>query len=81
MRPLPTDAGQQVQAAGMQQTALCELIDMGAFHLAEFANTHCCPIEGASVHGGLHVLQVLVPSQRGRLLHFPPPNKDLQVSC
>ena len=63
LRPLPTDT--------VQQRALCELIDMGAFYLAEFASKQCCPIEGSAVHGGLHVLQVVIPSQMGRLLHFP----------
>ena len=80
LRPLPTDAGHSVQA-GVNQKALCELIDMGAFYLAEFAQKQCCPIEGSAVHGGMHVLQVLAPSHRSRLLHFPPLSQTFKVKA
>lgn len=78
MRPLPTDASSVVRSATIQRP-LYELIDMGAFYLAEFASKQCCPIEGAAVHGGLHVLQVMAPSHLGRLQYFPPLSPTIKV--
>ncbi|KAL3130102.1 hypothetical protein ABBQ38_008418 [Trebouxia sp. C0009 RCD-2024] len=57
LRPLPTDTS-PLARSGIVQRALCELINMGAFYLAELSSKQCCPMEGAAVHGGLHVLQV-----------------------
>ncbi|KAL3134262.1 hypothetical protein ABBQ38_006526 [Trebouxia sp. C0009 RCD-2024] len=78
MRPLPTDTS-PLARSGTVQRALCALIDMGAFYLAEFASKQCCPIEGAAVHGGLHVLQVVAPCHMCRLLHFPLLSQTIKV--
>ena len=64
---------------GTQQNSVCELIDMGAFYLAEFADSHCRPIEGSAVHGGIHVLQVVAPSLMSRLMHFAPLSQTFKV--
>lgn len=52
---------------------------MGAFYLAEFADSHCRPIEGSAVHGGIHVLQIVAPSLLSRLLYFPPLSQSFKV--
>ena len=79
LRPLPTDADSGAKADYVDQNTACELIDMGAFHLAEFADSHCRPIEGSAVHGGIHVLQIMPPSLMGRLLFIPPLAQPFKV--
>ena len=79
LRPLPLDTGSAAKSRHEKQQALCQLIDMGAFCLAEFADTQCRPIEGAGVHGGMHVLQILAPSHTGRLPQFPPLSQSFKV--
>ena len=79
LRPLPTDAGTVSKPVDVGQNAACELIDMGAFYLAEFAETHCRPIEGSAVQGGIHVLQIMPPVLLGRLLYTAPFSQTLKV--
>ena len=78
LRPLPTEK------SGMSQTndqsrKVCELLDMGAFYLADFADKQCCPIEGAAVHGGIHIMQIVMPSMLARCMQFPPLSTTFKV--
>ena len=68
-----------VQSGGKEQHALCELVDQGAYYLTEFADKQCCPLEGAAVHGGLHILQLLAASHIGRIVYFPPMSQTFKV--
>ena len=67
------------QADGAAQNSVCELLDMGAFYLAEFADGCCRPIEGSAVHGGVHVLQIMPFTLQDRLLFLPPLSQSLKV--
>ena len=78
LRPLPTEK------SGMSQTndqsrRVCELLDMGAFFLADFADKQCCPIEGAAVQGGIHIMQIVMPSMLARCMQFPPLSTTFKV--
>lgn len=58
----------------------CLLVDMGAFHMVEFAKTLCLPFLGAAVHGGVHVLQVVPQTLAMRMLVFPVLDNTFKVS-
>lgn len=59
----------------------CLLVDMGAFHLVEFAKTLCMPLLGSAVHGGVHVLQVVPQTLSMRMLLFPVLDNTFKVGC
>ena len=59
---------------------MCAIVDMGAFHLAEFAHTLCLPIVGSAVHGGVHVIQVVSQKLALRMLMIPPLDNTFKVS-
>ena len=87
LRPLPTDAGRLrplptdtlSASTDTGHSSACQLIDMGAFYLAEFVDTHCRPIEGSAVQGGIHVLQIMPPSLLARLLYIAPLTQTCKV--
>lgn len=54
-----------------EQPGECILVDAGAFHLAEFAQTLGRPYEGSAVHGSIHVLQICSSQLVSRMLMFP----------
>ena len=57
----------------------CLLVDMGAFHLAEFAKSLCMPFVGSAVHGGVPVLQVVPQTLAMRMLVFAPLDGTFKV--
>ena len=57
----------------------CLLVDMGAFHLVEFAKTLCLPFMGSAVHGGVHVLQVVPQTLAMRMLVFAALDNTFKV--
>ena len=54
-----------------EQPGECILVDMGAWHLAEFAHSLGLPYEGSAVHGGIHVLQMCSSQLVPRMNMFP----------
>ena len=76
---MPTDTDFQSKSAGSGQNAVCELLDMGAYYMADFVESHGRPIEGSAVHGGIHVLQIMPLMLMGRLLFNPRMSQTNQV--
>ena len=69
-----------VMSTTLQNSSKCAIVDMGAFHLAEFAQTLCLPIVGSAVHGGVHVVQVVSQKLALRMLMVPPLDNTFKVS-
>ena len=71
-RSAETDVTSMVMSRTTEAGSICQLVDMGAFHLAEFAQTLCLPFVGSAVHGGVHVVQVVAQKLAMRMLMVPP---------
>lgn len=71
-KPSQTDVNGMINSTVIETGGtLCVVIDMGAYHLAEFAKTLCRPYVGSAVHGGIHILQVVSRKLQPRTLTFP----------
>ena len=68
-----------VMSRTSEQSSVCLLVDMGAFHLAEFAQTLCLPFVGSAVHGGVHVVQVVSQKLAVRMLMVAPLDDTFKV--
>ena len=69
--PTQTDEGTTVTSLVPEQPGECILVDMGAFHLAEFAHSLGQPFEGSAVHGGIHIVQMCSSQLVPRMVMFP----------
>ena len=79
-RPSQTDVHSMVNSTITQTGGTpCLLVDMGAFHLAEFAATLCRPFVGSAVHGGVHMLQIQSAKLSTRMFVFPVLNSTFKV--
>ncbi|DBA68431.1 TPA: hypothetical protein ACH3X2_013731 [Trebouxia sp. C0005] len=80
-KPSQTDVNGMVNSTMAETGAMpCVLCDMGAFHLAEFADTLCRPFVGSAVHGGIHILQIGSMKLHPRMLTFPTLNSTFKVA-
>ena len=68
-----------VMSRTSEQGSICLLVDMGSFHLAEFAQSLCLPFVGSAVHGGVHVVQVVSQKLAVRMLMVPPLDDTFKV--
>ena len=78
-RSAETDVTSMVMSRTTEAGSICQLVDMGAFHLAEFAQTLCLPFVGSAVHGGVHVVQVVAQKLAIRMLMVPPLDDTFKV--
>lgn len=78
-----SDVNSMVMSTSEQSSGKALMVDMGAFHLAEFAHTLCLPFVGSAVHGGVHVVQVVSQLLAMRMLMIPALDDTFKVchSC
>ena len=74
-----SDVNSMVMSTSEQSSGKALMVDMGAFHLAEFAQTLCLPFVGSAVHGGLHVVQVVSQFLAMRMLMIPALDDTFKV--
>ncbi len=74
-----SDVNSMVMSTSVQGSGNALMVDMGAFHLAEFAQTLCLPFVGSAVHGGLHVVQVVSQPLAMRMLMIPALDDTFKV--
>ncbi|DBA84440.1 TPA: hypothetical protein ACH3X1_006072 [Trebouxia sp. C0004] len=75
-----SDVNSMVMSTSVQGSGKALMVDMGAFHLAEFAKTLCLPFVGSAVHGGLHVVQVVSQPLAMRMLMIPALDDTFKVA-
>lgn len=78
-RPTETDVNSMVRSTSTQGKSKALMVDMGAFHLAEFAHTLCLPFVGSAVQGGVHVVQVVSQMLAMRMLMVTPLDDTFKV--
>jgi len=74
-----SDVNSMVMSTSEQSSGKALMVDMGAFHLAEFAQTLCLPFVGSAVHGGVHVVQVVSQLLAMRMLMIPALDDTFKV--
>ena len=74
-----SDVNSMVMSTSEQSSGKALMVDMGAFHLAEFAQTLCLPFVGSAVHGGVHVVQVVSQPLAMRMLMIPALDDTFKV--
>ncbi|KAA6421082.1 MAG: serine threonine kinase [Trebouxia sp. A1-2] len=75
-----SDVNSMVMSTSVQGSGKALMVDMGAFHLAEFAQTLCLPFVGSAVHGGVHVVQVVSQPLAMRMLMIPALDDTFKVA-